>query len=806
VLFCQKTAWIYVARDALKSSQDHQKKHLVPGCLIPYQKTPLVDRWGLHIKTTHLKGPSPGGRKRYCNPFIHHELQLPFNALSFRISILRIQSLVNLHLLHLHWCRILQEGYSAGIVATVFPRNRWRLLISTRSSTWIRSVGISDNLYRDKELRTPLHRSSYLPHNILRRSASYLILSYLHYIQTYATSLHSIVCTSKTLNAAPRFDNSNSCRKSVPSILYYQGMNGVQTQPGASRTSSTAQDFNISTSDRTGLHNTTATTKYAMNAPTFVPSGQAFRQSNGVQQSFQSLSMTTMNAFTGDGGPNSSQQSGGAFTSGPCSVVIRRLPVNTTEDTLRLMVVWSKEFIDAEVMSPEKSEDSGFRSAILRFKSHAGALEAKNMLDGKPNVANDAQMMVEIYYGSPTSSRRYTVDNTSNPGPSSSTSSTASSTGQTTRQSSRFNGTFHTAQRVSPPNNGTYASNELPNPENSAHYQSLFSPQSPIGNHLNERTRITGKSLINNDSVDDDETGELLKDPVAYAENGSSSIQQRRPTNPQIPISRMAGLSLNTNNAAGPAPLSSFSATPQGLSSISHTNAMSPTSLSSSGPPVNYQLGSQHYQRHNFPPVNPADQNPPCNTLYVGNLPIDTSEDELKAMFSKQRGYKRLCFRTKQNGPMCFVEFEDVSFATKALHELYGHPLHNSIKGGIRLSFSKNPLGVRSGQGMASPGPPNLPGVMQGMNGVLLGGPGATFSTASGPPPGLAAPPGLGSNRMGYSNSMSGPSGQYTAASYTGNTNGWNGPIFAGAMSTGGPATMMNGTNNGFPPAYMMGR
>ena len=111
-----------------------------------------------------------------------------------------------------------------------------------------------------------------------------------------------------------------------------------------------------------------------------------------------------------------------------------------------------------------------------------------------------------------------------------------------------------------------------------------------------------------------------------------------------------------------------------------------------------YQMSNPQYLRHNYPPVNPADQNPPCNTLYVGNLPIDTSEDELKAMFSKQRGYKRLCFRTKQNGPMCFVEFEDVSFATKALNELYGVQLHNSVKGGIRLSFSKNPLGVRAGQ------------------------------------------------------------------------------------------------------------
>lgn len=77
----------------------------------------------------------------------------------------------------------------------------------------------------------------------------------------------------------------------------------------------------------------------------------------------------------------------------------------------------------------------------------------------------------------------------------------------------------------------------------------------------------------------------------------------------------------------------------------------------------------------------------PCNTLNVDNLPIDASEDELKAIFSKQRGYKRLCFRTSQNGPMCFVQFEDVSFATDAMNELNGMQLHNSVRGGIELSF-----------------------------------------------------------------------------------------------------------------------
>ncbi|KAI5119598.1 hypothetical protein M0805_005768 [Coniferiporia weirii] len=116
--------------------------------------------------------------------------------------------------------------------------------------------------------------------------------------------------------------------------------------------------------------------------------------------------------------------------------------------------------------------------------------------------------------------------------------------------------------------------------------------------------------------------------------------------------------------------------------------------------------------------TNASDQNPPINTLYVGNLPTSPIpgnqpnflEESLRSLFARCAGYRKLCFRQKSNGPMCFVEFEDVSYATKALNELYGHNLNGLVKGGIRLSYSKNPLGVRTPTNVA-----NGSGLQQGL-------------------------------------------------------------------------------------------
>ncbi|KND88068.1 Cell wall integrity protein scw1 [Tolypocladium ophioglossoides CBS 100239] len=528
---------------------------------------------------------------------------------------------------------------------------------------------------------------------------------------------------------------------------------------------------------------TAAVDKRDMAATGFLATSHAFRPTPPAQSPYP-LNMSTAHLFERE----PTKPVGAPFSKSSSPVVrvlIRRLPLNTSEESLRLMVVWSKELADVELLPVDKSEDEGFRSALLRFRSMTGAMEAKNMLDGRSNISNDAEMIVEILASSPTTARRHVTEQTSSSATSSATSSAPGS-----RQPSRFNGVFPPIDKISPTSNGGLPVHDFLNTDPGAHYQSIFSPQSPIGNHLSDRPRISGKTLINNDFGDDDETSDLLKDPVAYAENGAAS--QRRATAPQIPIGQMmAGLSLNTNgNPPGPSSL------PQYMTPVSP--------ISSSGQGPSYPGGGHSYQpRPNFPPVNPADQNPPCNTLYVGNLPIDTSEEELKAMFSKQRGYKRLCFRTKQNGPMCFVEFEDISFATKALHELYGHPLHNSVKGGIRLSFSKNPLGVRSGQAPGQSSSSN----MSNMNGMMAGNSNG-FTTAHGPPPGLSAPPGLGSGRGNYNLAAS----MNTGGSHPNHTSGfpgepnhpWNAPIYNNGVAAGPNGPLH--ANSAYLPRHMMGR
>ncbi|KAJ5104885.1 hypothetical protein NUU61_002232 [Penicillium alfredii] len=558
-----------------------------------------------------------------------------------------------------------------------------------------------------------------------------------------------------------------------------------------------------------------STAQHAMSTDVYSPSASQAPTSlgNSFSYPFSPLGPSSFdNMRLGESDRN--QGLNGLGRAGGGAILMRKLPRNTSREALRSMLLFAKDFVDADFVTLDLPEDDGFLSAIARFSNLPAAEEARALLDGKPNSKNDANMVVEMYPGPVGSNlanaRRNTIDHTATRG----LLSGVPSNGPLSRQSSRFNGTFQSLERLSNPSTQAIGEGLPPASDSGSRLHNLFSPQSPIGNGVGDLPRITGKSMIDEDP--DEETGELLKDPVGYAENGHSASASipRRSTNPQIPTGRFANLSLSSNmspplpnyNSGGAAPRISGGAPASGYPAVNQGHG--------------FPYTSQHTPRHSLPAANPNDLNPPCNTLYVGNLPPDTSEEELKALFSKQRGYKRLCFRNKQNGPMCFVEFDEVAMASKALNELYGYKLSNSVKTGIRLSFSKNPLGVRSGQpgSMNTANPLSGPGAVHG--GSSLGAMhNHMFSTVSGPPPGLAAPPGL-SMPMPVRNgtAMHAPGNPHAAmvgnGSYNPNsglgirTNGVNSMMMS--PPPGGSAGSNTGPNingfNSFYPDYMMGR
>ncbi|KAI5477038.1 RNA binding protein [Pseudohyphozyma bogoriensis] len=165
------------------------------------------------------------------------------------------------------------------------------------------------------------------------------------------------------------------------------------------------------------------------------------------------------------------------------------------------------------------------------------------------------------------------------------------------------------------------------------------------------------------------------------------------------------------------------------------SNRMGPTS-----PPMGHSMSGGGIPRTQ----NPADMNAPKNTLYVGGLPAVLPsltgpfsaahlEDSLRNVFSRCQGFRRLSFRSKSNGPIVFCEFDDTWSATQAMHDLYGSTLGGLVKGGIRLSYSKNPLGVRGTPNTNGTGA--APGGMSPMVGGQ-GGDGTFQQNPYGPHPG----------------------------------------------------------------------
>ncbi|XP_020599026.1 RNA-binding protein with multiple splicing [Phalaenopsis equestris] len=96
-----------------------------------------------------------------------------------------------------------------------------------------------------------------------------------------------------------------------------------------------------------------------------------------------------------------------------------------------------------------------------------------------------------------------------------------------------------------------------------------------------------------------------------------------------------------------------------------------------------------------YAPVQNTKDNPPCNTLFVGNLGENVTEEELRGLFSAQPGYKQMKILRHDRSTVCFIEFDDVASATGVHIKLQGAVLPSAGHTGIRIQFSKNPFGRR---------------------------------------------------------------------------------------------------------------
>lgn len=99
-----------------------------------------------------------------------------------------------------------------------------------------------------------------------------------------------------------------------------------------------------------------------------------------------------------------------------------------------------------------------------------------------------------------------------------------------------------------------------------------------------------------------------------------------------------------------------------------------------------------------YAPISNTHDNPPCNTLFIGNLGDNVSEAELRGLFAHQPGFLQLKLVRGTRSTSCFVEFADVASAM-AVHQSQqvreGAILASSERGGIRIQFSKNPFGKK---------------------------------------------------------------------------------------------------------------
>jgi hypothetical protein len=86
----------------------------------------------------------------------------------------------------------------------------------------------------------------------------------------------------------------------------------------------------------------------------------------------------------------------------------------------------------------------------------------------------------------------------------------------------------------------------------------------------------------------------------------------------------------------------------------------------------------------------------PIDTLMISNMSAQASEGDLQTVMGSFPGYKRSKVVSSSRGCTAWVQFENVPSADAAMRALQGSSALALDAQGLRVVFSKNPMGVPS--------------------------------------------------------------------------------------------------------------
>lgn len=211
------------------------------------------------------------------------------------------------------------------------------------------------------------------------------------------------------------------------------------------------------------------------------------------------------------------------------AIRIRKLPYNFDHAQLRSLLTFADRLEGADFVK-SSPPDQGCKTAIARFYSASAAQQAQSVLDGKQIDPEKQSLSIDFMRFSPGGSMGFDRQNFD-------LSSTRAHSNSSVSSAQRYNGQYQPRNRITPPGAPPYT-NGLPSND------SPFSPS-----HPDSRQRVLGRDVIGEDDPDD-ETSDLLRDPMGYATNGMNGLSRRNTGNSSS--ARYHNLPLSTSNPTSP--------------------------------------------------------------------------------------------------------------------------------------------------------------------------------------------------------------------------------------------------------------